>query len=414
VTVPDLDLAVPTGPDLVVVPPPSVDPRRCRVAVVEPVADVRRLIGDRLPGADRVASITDLEVAPDRPIVIVLGPGSSGIPGLTALTELTAQHPLLAAVAVLDHLTTDGMQAALRAGARDVVALDAGGDAVSSAVARVADQLVQAAPGVVGRTDATAARSAPGRIVAVFSPKGGVGKTVVATNVAAAMARRSTEAIALVDADLQYGDVAVVLGLPPEHSIVDAAGVAAADDPGSLRDLMVRDRSGLLVLPAPREPMMGVALGPEDVHDVCGGLQQVAAVSVVDVPSVFDDATFAILEAADDILLVASMDIPSIKNLKVGMQAYDLAGLVGPKLRLVLNRANAQVKLDPREVERVLGIPVEFPVPYDLAVPVAVNAGQPVVVHAPRSAAARAFDHVARTLLGPDAADGRRSAKRRR
>lgn len=393
------------------------DTRRCRIVVVEPDPDVRRVLGDRLPSADRMAALADLDLATDRPAVLVLGPGCTDPAGLAALADLTAAHPRLAAVVVVEECTTEVLQASMRAGARDVVEVDPTGDAVTRSVARVAGGLLGRVAVVADPPPVAGSRRVPGRIVAVFSPKGGVGKTVVATNVAAALTRCSSGPVALADADLQYGDVGVVLGLPPEHSIVDAAGAAHGDDPAVVRDLMVHGANGLLVLPAPREPMMGLALAPDDVDDVFRQLRSIATRTVVDVPSVFDDGTFAILDGADEILLVASMDIPSIKNLKVGLQAYDLVGLVGPKLRLVLNRANARVRLDPREVERVLGIPVAFPVPYDLAVPRSVNAGVPVVDHAPRSAAARALEHVARSIVGPDepvGPPGRPRASRRR
>jgi Flp pilus assembly CpaE family ATPase len=109
------------------------------------------------------------------------------------------------------------------------------------------------------------------------------------------------------------------------------------------------------------------------------------------------------------------MDIPSVKNLKIGMHALDLAAIAGPKLRLVLNRANVQVKLDVREVEQVLGLRAEFPIPSDIAVPISVNAGVPVVEHAPDSPASRALDRIAVALLPPDAAatTRRRRAKHR-
>jgi pilus assembly protein CpaE len=116
------------------------------------------------------------------------------------------------------------------------------------------------------------------------------------------------------------------------------------------------------------------------------------------------------------VLLVGSMDIPSVKNLKIGMQALDLVAIAGPKLRLVLNRANAQVKLDVREIEHVLGLKASFPIPYDLAVPLSINAGVPVVMHDPRSAASRAFEQIAASLLGPsmDPTKGRRKSVRKK
>jgi Flp pilus assembly CpaE family ATPase len=96
-----------------------------------------------------------------------------------------------------------------------------------------------------------------------------------------------------------------------------------------------------------------------------------------------------------------------VKNLKIGMQALDLIAIAGPKLRLVLNRANAQVKLDVREIELVLGLKATYPIPYDLAVPLSINAGLPVVTHDPRSPAARAFEHMAQSLAGTTAASGK-------
>ena len=94
------------------------------------------------------------------------------------------------------------------------------------------------------------------------------------------------------------------------------------------------------------------------------------------------------------------MDIPSVKNLKIGMQALDLIAIAGPKLRLVLNRANAQVKLDVREIEHVLGCAATFPIPYDIAVPLSINAGVPVVDHDPRRPRPARIEQLARQLLG--------------
>jgi pilus assembly protein CpaE len=98
------------------------------------------------------------------------------------------------------------------------------------------------------------------------------------------------------------------------------------------------------------------------------------------------------------------------------MQALDLVAIAGPKLRLVLNRANAQVKLDVREIEHVLGLRAAYPIPYDLAVPLSINAGVPVVMHDPRSASARAFEQIAASLVGPlaDTSGSRRKGSRKK
>jgi pilus assembly protein CpaE len=170
-----------------------------------------------------------------------------------------------------------------------------------------------------------------------------------------------------------------------------------------------------MVLPAPSEPTMAAQVAPDEMTAVCGGLQAISGYVIVDTPTSFDDTTLGLLEAADDVLLVGSMDIPSVKNLKIGMQALDLVAIAGPKLRLVLNRANTQVKLDVREIEHVLGLRAAFPIPYDLAVPLSINAGLPVVTHDPRSASARAFEHMAQSLTGSvDSGKGRRKTARKK
>jgi len=137
--------------------------------------------------------------------------------------------------------------------------------------------------------------------------------------------------------------------------------------------------------------------------NICASLQAIAGHVVIDLPSVFNDYVLAIIEASDHVLLVGSMDIPSIKNLKIGMQQLDLQAVAGPKLKLVLNHANAKVKLDVKEIERVLGLSANFPVPDDIAVPISVNAGRPVVVDDPKSPVSRALDRIAESLVGSTA-----------
>lgn len=393
-------------------------PERYAVAIVEPDPGLRAALAAHVPQARPFGSVEELVNALPAgwPVVGVFGPGMTNPLGFEHARRLATVHPEVGLVFVADALSTEVLQLALRAGARDAVEMDATGEAVATAAARVGADLAQRPrPGASdGPAPRVATHAAPGRLVAVFSTNGGVGKSTVATNVAAAMARKIEGPVALMDADLQFGDISVMLGLPPEHTVLDAAAVAANADPELMRSLVTRAESGLMVLPAPNEPSLTAGIAPEDMTAVCGALQGISSFVVVDVPTSFDDTTLAVLDAADDVLLVATMDIPSIKNLKIGMQALDLMAVAGPKLRLVLNRATTQVKLDVREVEQVLGLRAAFPVPYDVAVPLAINAGVPVVEHDRKSAAARAFEHIAESLVAPAVATGatRRKSKK--
>ena len=424
--------AVPAGP----LPPPTGAPAagpaafaatpdvRHAVAIVEADPRLRMLLAARLPGAQQFETIDELTqvLQMGRPTVVVFGPSLVTPFGFEHVNRLTSVYPELGAVFAAHALSTEILQHALRVGARDAVQVDERGDNLVQAVARVGE-LIQTptrpapmAPSTPGAPTGAMPRNAPGRLIVVFSTKGGVGKSTIATNVAAAMARGMDDTVSLMDADLQFGDVSVMLGIPPDHTVLDAAAAIHYADPELMRNLVTRHETGLMVLPAPSEPTMATGVAPDEMAAVCGGLQAISGYVVVDTPTSFDDTTLGLLEAADDVLLVGSMDIPSVKNLKIGMQALDLVAIAGPKLRLVLNRANAQVKLDVREIEHVLGLKAAYPIPYDLAVPLSINAGLPVVTHDPRSASARAFEHMAQSLTGlsGDSGKGRRKSPRKK
>ena len=373
------------------------------VAVVEPEHALRMRLGVELAGASQFATIEELvqHLASGRPLVAVFGPGFVSPMGFQHVHRLTGAHPELGAVFAVDELSTEILQQALRAGARDAVVL--GGEAsLHQSVDRVGELLagnVNVRPSVP-----TTVTGEPGRLIVVFSTKGGVGKTCIAINVATAMAQRSTKPVVLVDGDLQFGDVSVMLGLPPQNTVLDAAAAAQYGDMELVQTLPSRhEASGLLVLPAPVEPMGTEAMLPGEMVNICVALQAVAGHVIVDMPSLFNDYVLALLEAADEVLLVGSMDIPSIKNLKIGIQSLDLNAIAGSKIRLVLNHANTKVKLDVKEIERVLGLTAQFAVPDDVAVPISVNSGRSVYLDDPKAPVSRALERIADTLLGPDA-----------
>jgi pilus assembly protein CpaE len=388
---------------------------RYDVAVVEPHARNRMRLGTHLAGAAQFESIDELvqHLRPGRPVVAVFGPSLAVPYGFQQVQRLNAAHPQLGTVFAVDEVSADVLQAAIRAGARDTVAVS---DAVAldQAVGRVGE-LLGGAPRVSVPAVADH-RSAPGRMVVVFSTKGGVGKSTLAINLAVTLARRTPDRVALVDADVNFGDVAVMLGIPPQHTVADAVASVQLGDVELLRSLMTRHESGCLVLPAPTEPLLDAPIPGNELVEVCSSLQSICGYVVVDTPTQFDDSVLALVEAADDVLLVGSMDIPSVKNLKIGMRALDLAGIAGPKMRLVLNRANTQVKLDVREIEQVLGMRADFPIPSDIAVPIAVNAGVAVVDQQPKAAVTRAIGQIAAQLMvsgAPVAATGKRRRRKR-
>jgi pilus assembly protein CpaE len=293
---------------------------------------------------------------------------------------------------VVDELTTELLQRAIRAGVNDVITVPS---ELPEAVGRACEnlQLLPAPPSGPGPDGGA---SELGRIITVFSTKGGSGKSVIAANLAAVLAQRSDRPVVLVDADLQFGDVAVMLKLTPQSTIVDAVSALHRLDAQLLRSLLVtHERSGLLVLPAPTEPAFADQVSPAAMVKILEILQSFCAYVVIDTPSHFTDVVLSILEESDDIVLVAGMDIPNIKNVKIGLQTLRLLDMSSSKLKLVLNRANAKVKLDVSEVERTLQLKADSLVPSDVVVPRSVNKGIPVIFDAPKSGVARSMEQLA-------------------
>jgi pilus assembly protein CpaE len=235
-----------------------------------------------------------------------------------------------------------------------------------------------------------------GRLISVFSTKGGAGKSVVASNLAVILARQTSAPVALVDADLQFGDVAVMMKLTPQHTIVDAVAAIQRLDASLLQSLLVRhEPSGLYVLPAPVEPAFADQVSGADMVRIVKILQSFCAYVVIDTPAHFNDVVLALLEESDDILLISGMDIPNIKNVKLGLQTLRLLNIPVSKLKLVLNRSNSKVKLDIGEVERTLQMKADALIPSDILVPQSVNKGVPAVIDAPKSAVSRSLEQLA-------------------
>jgi len=353
-----------------------------------PFESIRELAG-RLTGA---------------PVVAVLGPSCGNDADLADLEQLLAAQRALGALLITDELTTTLLQRALRAGARDVLAAPVDTGQLVAAVARVGSTLSVAAPPVARADEVTGGAGGDlGQVVTVFSTKGGAGKSVIASNLAVLLAQRSEKPVVLIDADLQFGDIAVMLKLAPQHTIVDAVSSISKLDAPLLQSLLVtHEASGLLVLPAPLEPAFADQIGAEEMMRIVEILRGFCSFVIVDTPAYFNDVVLGLIEVSNDVLLVAGMDIPNIKNVKIGLQTLRLLNTPMDKLHLVLNRSNSKVKLEVNEVEKTLQIKAESLIPSDVVVPQAVNKGTPVVLTAPKSGVAKALEELADMFLKVD------------
>jgi pilus assembly protein CpaE len=239
----------------------------------------------------------------------------------------------------------------------------------------------------------------------VASASGGCGKTFVATNAATFLARATGAPVLLVDLDLQFGDVGVVLGVEPEHTIYDLATAAGTMDAERLRGYTGRSRDGVHVLLAPVRPDQADAVTADHIAAILDLARTTYDVVIVDTPPAFTPGVIAAVDQADLIVMLGSFDLPGLKNMKLGLETLQLMDVPPARILPVLNRANTKVGLLAADVAKVLGRAPEVAVPSDRGVPQSVNAGRPIICAQPKSGPARSFraigDRVAAALLTP-------------
>jgi pilus assembly protein CpaE len=238
-----------------------------------------------------------------------------------------------------------------------------------------------------------------GKVVTFFSPKGGAGKTVLACNLAATFARQQQRKTLLLDLDLQFGDAAIMMGIEPEKTIYDLVMARRELDSDSLAGYVTAHSSGVHVLPAPLRPEDAELVTEERLGHLFAVAKESYDVIVVDTPPFFHGPVLSTLDRTDQLVLVASLDVPSVKNVKLTMQTLDLLHYPKERRHLLLNRSGSKVGLKPQEVERALEMKVEFEVPVDREVAVSVNRGVPLVLSNPRSGVGKALLDMADKLV---------------
>jgi pilus assembly protein CpaE len=242
-------------------------------------------------------------------------------------------------------------------------------------------------------------RGHDGTIVTVFSPKGGTGKTVIATNLASSLAKHEGKKTLLLDLDLQFGDAAIMMGVEPEKTIFDLVVAPGELDSEKLLGYTTRHACGLEMLPAP--------LRPEDAELVTeakvGRLLEVARtcfdVIVVDTSPFFHGPMLSTLDRTDELLLLCGLDVPTLKNVKLSLQTLELLSFPHGRIKIALNRANSKVGMKPAEVEQALAMKLQHRIPSDRAVPVSVNRGKPVVLSDEGSDFGRSIRELAKSVL---------------
>ncbi|MBI2914856.1 MAG: response regulator [Firmicutes bacterium] len=393
-------------------------PSRVRLVILEHEEEARsdlkkvletegriEILGEAAGGQEALRLVRELS-----PDCILIDGDMPELEGLTAAETINLEAPHVGIIIVSAHGGQEQLRRAMAAGAREYLTRPIAPPELIDAVMRVAAlgrkrrELYEARLG--GQI-----RRKPGAVVSVFSAKGGVGKTTIATNLAVSLVRDFGKQVVLADLDLQFGDVTVMLDLVPQRSFadigVDRGGPAAASDPADLESCLSIHSTGLKVLAAPPRPEEAELVTASCVGSALDTLRTMFEFVVVDTPPFFQDTVLAALDRSDQILLVASLDLPTAKNVKLSMDVMARLKYPKEKVRLVLNRSSKEIGMQPELLERHLGLPISNHIPSDGRIVVeAANRGVPFVVAHPRAPISASLRRLAASVCGIDGDGG--------
>jgi pilus assembly protein CpaE len=339
-------------------------------ASLDPSADI-------VLGVEAVRRYLDTNLDID---AIVAGPTVDAEAAFRLAETLRIVRPSLGVVLIRRRVDTALLADALRAGVREVVAdrdLAGAADALRR-VLTVARQMREQS----GAPDPEDDRL--GTLVTVFSAKGGCGKTTVATNLAAVLAAGGQRRVCLLDLDLSFGDVAIALQLFPAHTLADTVALGDAPDAHAVSALLTAHSPGLSTLVAPVEPGTAESIPANTVAAVLRVLKRMFDFVVIDTPPAFTDHVLAAFDQSDLVALVATLDIPALKNLKLTLETLELLNYPRDRWRVVLNRADSKVGLTLSEVEKTLHTSITAQIPSSRDVPASINRGVPIVLDDPK------------------------------
>jgi pilus assembly protein CpaE len=389
------------------------------VLIVEPHDGYATWLANALSGlTDRVVRAADPDeamaavAAEGRDVLAtIIGPSLTDRDALALAGALQQGTPDISVLLIRRQESGELIRQALNVGVKGVLSSASDETAVRTAAAR-AVEIARTLRGRLGGgapTDNGEGR-APGKVVTVFSSKGGCGKTFLSTNLAVSLTRNGAE-VALVDLDLHFGDVAIMLHLFPSHTIYDAA-----QNPGldalSLKSFLTRHDSGIWALVAPTEPTVADTINPGTIGNILKLLRSAFDYVVIDTPPAFSEPVLAAFDESDWLVMLATLDVPSIKNLRLTLQTMELLHFPKGRIRVVVNRADSKVGLRLPDVEKLLSSPVDTTIPSSRSVPLSVNKGSPIMLEEPKGPVAESIRRVAAQLTEPQI--GRTKQKQRR
>jgi pilus assembly protein CpaE len=359
------------------------------------------------------------------PDIVLMDINMPGMDGIVTSEQLGSLVPTAAVIMMSVQGEADYLRRSMLAGAREFLVKPFSADELTTSIRKVRERDVvkqsraaERAPAAVP-TRVTGQRERAGRVVTLFSPKGGVGRSTIAVNLAVAAAQDGRK-VALVDGSLQFGDIAVLLNLDSRHrSLADLVPEIEAGVPESLDAVLVHHDSGVHVLLAPPTPETAELVTAAYMRGVLARLRDDHDLVVVDTQPILNDMVLMMLDIADSIVAVLTLEITNIRNLRVFLEVARQLGYDDGRMRLVLNRADSSLGIRVADVERSLGRKVDYSIVSDgRSVVYALNRGVPFVVSNPEAQVSQDLFRLARELSGtksevPEAEPAQRAPQRR-
>jgi pilus assembly protein CpaE len=342
------------------------------------------VVGAAASGADAIEMAGRLT-----PDVVLMDINMPDMDGIATTERLSLAVPTAAVIMMSVQGEADYLRRSMLAGAREFLVKPFSSDELIASIRQVyarerdkQSRIVSVPVAASANGSHTPEEGAGGQVVAVFSPKGGVGRTTIAVNLAVAAAQELGKKVVVVDAAFQFGDVGVLLNLNLKNkSIADLAPELEAGELESIDTFVINHSSGVRVLLAPPSPEMAELITPSGVKRVLEALRARNDLVVVDCTSWFNDTTLAILDAADLILTVLSLEITSIKNMRLFLEVAEQLGYEEGRIELVLNRADSTLGIRIADVEHSIGRKVDHTIVSDgRSVVYALNRGVPFFV----------------------------------
>ena len=364
---------------------------KIRVLIVDDITETRdhlaRLLGFEsdmeiagLAESGRRAIELAISLKPD---IVLMDINMPDMDGIEATEQLSAQVPGASVVMMSVQGEADYLRRSMLAGAREFLIKPFSSDELTSSIRQIYSrerEKLERFPVAVPAPAVAPPDVDPGQIIAVFGPKGGIGRTTIAVNVAVAAASELGQRTALLDGSFQFGDVGVLLNLNPKNkSIADLApDLEAGLELETIDPFLTVHSSGVKVLLAPPSPEMAELVTPVGVRKVLDMLRRTNDLIIVDCSSSMNDTTLAILDSADVILTMLTLEITSIKNMRLFLEVTDQLGYESSSIKLVLNRADSTLGIRVADVEQSIGRKVDHTIVSDgRSVVYALNRGIP-------------------------------------